>query len=82
MVKKSAKRGKEVKLKIISCKLRFIDSARFNESLLSNFAYNLPEGILQIDANMDMIMKNVKRVELKSKVCESCLTTQILKTIY
>ena len=60
--------------------IQFIDSARFMASLLSNLV-NLSEGIHRINVNMDMMIKNVKHVELNISIVTVLLNTQILKMI-
>ena len=53
-----------------SCRFQFIDSARFMASLLSNPVNKLAYGL-----------KNVKRVELNTKVVNAILNIQTLKMI-
>ena len=69
---------KQMKLqKTISYRLQFIDSARFIASSLSNLA----EGIHEIKSKYKHNDKDVKLVELITKIETAFLNTQILKMI-
>ena len=46
------------------------------ENSLSNFVDNLAKGIYKINANMDIVITNVKRVELNSKIMSTVLNTR------
>ena len=61
--------------------LKFIDSARFMASSLSNFYDNLPNGIKKLNVNTDMITKNVKKIELDTNIANAILDMQKLKLI-
>ena len=61
--------------------LHFIDSTIFIPSSLSNFVNNLPERIHRINVNTDIMIKNVKLVELNVSIATVFLNTQILKKI-
>ena len=74
------KNGEEI-TKNISYILQFIDSARFMASSLSNLVNNLFEGIHRIKCNLNMMIKNVKLVELNVSIATVFLNTQILKMI-
>ena len=79
-VTKIDKNGEEI-TKNISYILQFIDSARFMASSLSNLVNNLFEGIHRIKCNLNMMIKNVKLVELNVSIATVFLNTQILKMI-
>ena len=65
----------------ISCKLKFIDSARFIVNSLSYLVNNLIEDIHKVNVNTVMIIKNAKRVELDTKIVSAALNTEMLKMI-
>ena len=66
-VKMVDKNGDEI-TKSIPCKLQFIDSSRSMGSSLSNPVDNLDEGIIKVNANLDMITKKAKSLELNTKI--------------
>ena len=55
--------------------LQFIDSTIFIPSSLSNFVNNLPERIHRINVNTDIMIKNVKLVELNVSIATVFLNT-------
>ena len=67
-VQRGDKKGEEI-TETISSKLQFIDSATLMVSSSSNLVINFTERIHKI--NMDMIIANVKRVELPSQYTTS-----------
>ena len=67
--------------KTISYRLKFIDSARFMASSLSNLFNNLSEGIQNFNVNTDMMIKNVKLDKLNLNIATVFLNTQSLKMI-
>ena len=72
------KNGKEI-TKTISYRLQFIDSARFMASSISNLVNYFAKGIHKIKCNI--IIKNMKLVELNTKIVSAFLNTQTLKII-
>ena len=66
--------------KSISYILKFIDSARFMASYLSNLVNNLSEEIMKCQFGHTMI-KNVKHVELNISIATVFLNTQTLEMI-
>ena len=72
------KNGKEI-TKTISYRLQFIVSARFMASSISNLVNNFAKGIHKIKCNI--IIKNMKLVELNTKIASAFLNTQTLKII-
>ena len=73
------KNRKEI-TKNISYILQFIGSARFMASLLSNLVNNLSEGIHRIKIE-NMMIKNVKLVELETGSANIFLNIQTLRMI-
>ena len=55
--------------------LQFIDSATFMASSLSNLVSNFLERILQLNINTDMMIKNVRLVELNISFVTFSLNT-------
>ena len=76
-VKRVDENGRET-IKTISFRLQFIDSARLKGSSLSNVVNNRAEGIRKTKIYMDMIIANVKRVDLNTKIVSAFLNTQTL----
>ena len=74
------KNGEEV-AKNISYILQIIDSARFMTRSLSNPADNLSDGILKLNKNTDMMIKNAKFSELNISIATVFLNPQTLKMI-
>ena len=74
-------KNREEITKNISYILRFIDSASFIASTLSNLINNLSEGIHIINVNTDMMIKNNKLAELNISIATAFFNTQILKMI-
>ena len=72
--------GEEI-TKSISCKLQFIDSARFMASALEILLIILLKEFIKLNVNTSMIIKNVKRAELKTKIASARLNSQTLKMI-
>ena len=66
----------EKKLQKTSYRLQFIDSARFMASSLSKLVNNLAERIHKSNVNTEMMIKNVKLVELNTKIANAVLITQ------
>ena len=66
----------EKKLQKTSYRVQFIDSARFMASSLSKLVNNLAEGIHKSNVNTEMMIKNVKLVELNTKIANAVLITQ------
>ena len=66
----------EKKLQKTSYRVQFIDSARFMASSLSKLVNNLAEGIHKSNVNTEMMIKNVKLVELNTKIANAFLITQ------
>ena len=60
--------------------IQFIDSARFMARSLSNLVNNFSEGIHKI-VDTDMLIENVKFLELHMKHATVFLNTQTLKII-
>ena len=56
--------------KYISYVLRFIDSARFIESSLSNLVHNPSQGIHKIKCKYDHNDKKFENCEIKNKYCD------------
>ena len=77
-VKKNDKNEEYITI-AISCKLQFIDSARFMASSLSNLFDKLAEGICTIKCKYRQDKKNAKRVELNIKIVSAALNTQTFK---
>ena len=71
------KNGEKI-TKNISYKFWFIDSKRFIECSLSIM---LLKEFIELNLNTDMMIKNVKRVELNISNATVFLNTQILKII-
>ena len=67
--------------KNIFYKLQYIDSATFMARSLSNIVDNLLKEFIKLNANMHMIIKNAKRMELNIKIVGVALKTQSLKMI-
>ena len=61
--------------------LQFIDSAEFMASSLSNLVNNLSEGIHRIKCKYQMMIKNVKLLELNISVSTLFLNRKVLKII-
>ena len=76
-VKRVDENGRET-IKTISFRLQFIDSARLKGSSLSNVVNNRAEGIRKTKIYMDMIIANVKRVDLNTKIVSAVLNRQTL----
>ena len=77
-VKRIYKNRKEI-TKTISYKLKCIGSTRFFPRSLSNLVNNFTEGVHKLTINiMDVIIKNVKHVELNTKIARAVLNTQTL----
>ena len=57
--KKIDKAGDE-DITTISCKVKFIDSARFMVSLLSNLVDNLPKEFIKLNAKIAIVFLNTK----------------------
>ena len=74
------KNGEEI-TKTTYCRLQFIDSARFMACSLSDLVNNLLEGIHKLHVNTDKITKNVRLVELNTKITTAFLNTQTLKMV-
>ena len=72
------KNGEKI-TKTISSRLQFIDSARFMASSLTDHLNNLAEGIHRIKCKYGHDNKNVKLVELNTKIASAFLNTQTLK---
>ena len=79
-VKRVNKNGKEI-TKTISYKLKFVDNARFMASSLSNLVNSLTNEFIKLNVKVKMIIKFVKRVELKTKILFAFLNAQTLKMI-
>ena len=67
--------------KTISYRLQFIDSARFMQVYYQILLIILLTDFIELDANMDMIIKHMKHVELIIKIGSAFLNTQTLKVI-
>ena len=50
-------------------------------SSLTNLVNNFYEGIIELNVNMDTMIKNVELVELHMKYATASFNTQILKVI-
>ena len=74
------KNGKEV-TKAISYRQKFIDGADFWLAYYQILLIILLDECIKLNLNMDMIMKDVKRVELNTKIATAFLNTQSLKII-
>ena len=61
--------------------MQFIDSTKFMASSLTNLVNNFYEGIIELNVNMDTMIKNVELVELHMKYATASFNTQILKVI-
>ena len=61
--------------------LQFIDSTEFMASSLSNLVNNLSEGIHRIKCKYQMMIKNVKLLELNISVLTLFLNRKVLKII-
>ena len=61
-------KNREDTTKTISYKLQLIDSTRFMASSLSNLVDNLLKEFIKLNANMDLIIKNSKHLELNTKI--------------
>ena len=72
------KNGEEI-TKNISYILQFIDSARFMASSLSNFVYNLSDGVHRIKCKLGHKIKNVKHMELNISTATVFLNIKTLK---
>ena len=66
-------KGKQI-TKTISYRSQFIKS-------LSSLAMIFLKEFIKLNVNMDIMIKNVKRVELKTKIMNATLNTQMLKVI-
>ena len=67
-VKRVDKNGKEI-TKTISYRLKFIDSAIFMASSLSDPVIISLKEFVKVNSKMNMILKNAKRVEFKDFNC-------------
>ena len=65
----------------MSCILQFIDSPKFVASLLSKLFNNLSEQIQKLNVNSDMVIKNVKHVELNISIATVFLNIKSLKMV-
>ena len=72
--KRIDKNGKEI-TKTMSYKWQFNVSARFMVSPLSNLVDN------SLNVNMDITMRNMKHVELNTKIVSAIMSIQALKMI-
>ena len=79
-VKKICKTGKEI-AKTISYKWKFIVSTRFLASSLSSLPIILLKEFIKLNVNMDMVIKNVKHMELITNFVIAILNTQALRVI-
>ena len=66
-------KGKQI-TKTISYRSQFIKS-------LSSLVMIFLKEFIKLNVNMDIMIKNVKRVELKTKIMNATLNTQMLKVI-
>ena len=66
------KNGEEI-TKTISCRLQFIDSARFMASSLSNLVNNLAGSFIELNVNTIEIIKKCETYGIKYKNCECFL---------
>ena len=70
------------KIKTISYRLQFIDSARFMASSLSNHVNNLAEGMDKIKCKYGLSdKKKMKLAELNTKIANAFLNTRTLNMI-
>ena len=65
-------------------KLKFIDSVKLllMASSLSNLVIMLLMEFIKLNVNANIIIRNVKRVELRTKVASAALNTKKFKLIY
>ena len=61
--------------------LKFIDSTRFKASYYQVSLIILLKEFIKINVNMSIIIKTVKRVELKTKTLSAVLNRKTLKII-
>ena len=59
--------------------LQFIDNSRFMASLLSNLVNNFLKELIKLNLNSDMMIKNVKYVELNISIVTVFLNIQTLR---
>ena len=50
----------------------------FTQTCLWNLVNNLAGEIVKLNVNMDIVIKNVKFVELNTKIAKAVLSTQVL----
>ena len=74
------KNGEEM-TKNISYILQFIDNTRFMASSYQILSITFLKKFIELNINFDMMIKNVKHVELKISIATVFLNTQILKMI-
>ena len=74
------KKGEEI-TKTISYRLQFIDSARFMAISYQILSIILLKEFIRLNANRKTIIKNMKAVELNTKIATAFLNTQTLKMI-
>ena len=79
-VKRIGKNGEKI-AKAISLKLKFIGIARFMASSYQILSIISLWEFIKLNENMDVMIKNEKRVELNAKIVSAVLNTQALKII-
>ena len=79
-VRRIDKNAKEI-TRTISYKLGFTDNSSLKKNSWSSAAVNYTDGIQKIKCKLNMFMKNLKRVELYTKIVSAVLNTQMLNVI-
>ena len=79
-VRRIDKNAKEI-TRTISYKLGFTDNSSLKKNSWSSAVVNYTDGIQKIKCKLDMFMKNLKRVELYTKILSAVLNTQMLNVI-